>query len=723
MGGVAGERPCRDALTPLTPDPPLTRVGRNLWRRCRSRRAAVLVDTAAYFEAFIRACEKAERSILIVGWDLDSRVELRPASASGSIPTVLGEFLGALVRRRPGLQVHVLGWDYSLLFAMEREFMPSLGFGWRTPPAVHFALDDHHPFGASHHQKVAVVDDAVAFAGGIDLCSNRWDTPAHAPGDPGRVTPDGDPYGPFHDVQMVVDGETAAALGELVRERWRRSGRGAVSAPAAPSGDPWPDGVAPDFTDVEVGIARTEPAYDGRPAVAEVSALTEDLIAGARRWLYVENQYLTSRIVRDLLCARLGEEDPPEMLVVAPRIASGWLERTTMGALRARLVTRLRECDRRGRLRVCCPKVPALGTQCLNVHAKVMVVDDRVLRVGSANLSNRSMGLDTECDLVIEARDEREAAAIAAVRWRLMGEHLGADPSSLAESARELGSLFAVVDRHRGERTLEELEVDPSEALEEVVANGKLVDPDGPIDGDLVLETLVPEEQRRRSRRRILRGVGLVVAAFALGALWAFTPLRSLLDPAALGHAMAPLRASPWAPLAVLAIFVLAGLVSYPVTLLIVQCAWVFGPWRGLAYSTVGVVASAAATWALGRAMGRGRVRRFAGPRLGWLVERLRRRGVLAVALVRTFPVAPFSVVNLLAGAAHVGLGSFLLGTVLGMAPGILALTGFGSSLSVAIRRRDPASLTVALAALIALVAAGALFRRWLRRRGRSVPA
>lgn len=723
MGGVEGERPCVGEPGPLAPEPPLTRVGRNLWRRCRSRRVAVLVDTAAYFEAFLSACEKAERSILIVGWDLDSRVELRPAGDPGSVPTVLGEFLGALVRRRPGLQVHLLGWDYSLLFAMEREFMPSLGFGWRTPSAVHFGLDDHHPFGASHHQKVVVVDDAVAFAGGIDLCANRWDTPAHAPGDPRRVTPEGDPYGPFHDVQMVVDAETAAALGELVRERWRRSGRGAVAAPTAPSGDPWPEGVAPDFRDVEVGIARTEPAYDGRPAVTEVSTLTEDLIAGARRALYVENQYLTSRLVRDLLCARLGEADPPEMLVVAPRIASGWLERTTMGALRARLVTKLRGCDRRGRLRVCCPKVPALGAQCLNVHAKVMVVDDRVLRVGSANLSNRSMGLDTECDLVIEAHDEREAAAIAAVRWRLLAEHLGADPSAIAESARELGSLFAVVDRHRGERTLEELEVDPSEALEEVVANGRLVDPDGPIDGEVVMETLVPEEQRRRSRRRILEGVALVVAAFAVGAVWAFTPLRSLLDPAAMRDAMAPLRDSPWGPVAALAVFVLAGLVSFPVTLLIVQCAWVFGPWRGVALSAAGVMASAATTWALGRAMGRGRVRRLAGPRLGWLIERLRRRGVLAVALVRTFPAAPFSVVNLLAGAAHVSLGTFLLGTLLGMAPGILALSGFGSSLAVAVRRRDPASLSLALAALVALVAAGFLFRRWLRRRDRSVPA
>lgn len=700
------------------PQETITRVGRNLWRRCRSRRAAVLVDTAAYFEAFVRASERAERSILIVGWDLDSRVELRPGEAGrGGLPSPLGEFLAALVGRRPGLEVYVLGWDYSLIFAREREFMPSLGFGWRSPAAVHFALDDCHPFGASHHQKVVVIDDAVAFSGGIDLCSSRWDTPAHAPGEPRRVTPDGEPYGPFHDVQMVVDGETAAALGELLRERWRRARGKVVPPPPAPSGDPWPACVAPDFEDVEVGIARTEPPYDGRPGVGEVRALTEDLIGAARRWLYVENQYLTSRLVRDALCARLREPDAPEVVLVAPRVASGWLERTTMGALRARLVERLRASDAHRRLRVCCPRLPDQGEHCLNVHAKVMVVDDRVLRVGSANLSNRSMGLDTECDLVIEARDARESAAIARVRWRLLGEHLGADPEALAEGARALGSLFAVIDRHRGERTLEELPVDPAEAPEDVVANGRLVDPDGPLDGAVVLETLLPEEQRRRSRRRIVGGVAVTVAVSALAALWAFTPLRELLDPEVLARLVAPLRGSPWAPVAVVAIFVAGGLVSFPVTLLIVQCAWVFGPWAGLAYSMAGVLASAATTYGLGRALGRGRVQRYAGPRLGWLGERLRRRGVLAVALVRTFPVAPFSVVNVLAGAARVGLRPFLLGTALGMAPGIVALTVFGTSLSRALSRPDVASVALALAALAALVAAGALFQRWLRRR------
>lgn len=100
-----------------------------------------------------------------------------------------------------------------------------------------------------------------------------------------------------------------------------------------------------------------------------------------------------------------------------------------MGVLRARLLQRLRTADRFGRLHVYAPVVPGLGEAHLHVHAKVLIVDDRLVRVGSANLNNRSMGLDTECDLMIEAgSDTQTQKAIAHFRNRLVGEHLGVPP-------------------------------------------------------------------------------------------------------------------------------------------------------------------------------------------------------------------------------------------------------------------------------------------------------
>ena len=92
------------------------------------------------------------------------------------------------------------------------------------PRGVRFGFDDHHPVGASHHQKIVVVDDQLAFCGGIDLTGHRWDTSAHRPDEPARKTPLGKAYGPYHEVQAMVTGPAAASLGVLARDRWRALG-------------------------------------------------------------------------------------------------------------------------------------------------------------------------------------------------------------------------------------------------------------------------------------------------------------------------------------------------------------------------------------------------------------------------------------------------------------------------------------------------------------------
>src|SRR6185437_9244660 len=119
-----------------------------------------------------------------------------------------------------GLRGCILSWDFAMLYAFEREWLPVYKLDWRTHRRLHFRLDGRHPPGASHHQKVVVIDDAVAFVGGFDLAHRRWDMPAHRANEPRRVDPYGATYAPFHDVQLAVDAEAARALGDLARERW-----------------------------------------------------------------------------------------------------------------------------------------------------------------------------------------------------------------------------------------------------------------------------------------------------------------------------------------------------------------------------------------------------------------------------------------------------------------------------------------------------------------------
>jgi len=433
--------------------------GRNCWRIEPADRVSFLIDGASYFAAFMSAVELARESILIVGWDFDSRIQLLHDEEAKDRLVVLGEFLNSLVAEREDLHAHILDWDFAMIFALERELLPEIRFDWRTHQRLHFHLDGNHPVGASHHQKIVVVDDAIAFVGGIDLTKNRWDTQEHLAEDPRRVDPSGKKYSPFHDVQMAVDGPAAAALGELARERWQRATGHSLHPPARQHKDRWPPELAPDLENVSVGIARTQSAHRGAEEIREVEILYGDAIAAARQHIYIENQYFTSRKLYDALAARLKEEDGPEILLVMPHQCSGWLEESTMGELRARLFKQLEELDIHGKLRVYYPTGPQLGDEHIMVHAKVMVVDNRLVRVGSANLSNRSMGLDSECDLAIESYGEdRLEHAIAAFRNRLLGEHLGVSPDQVEAAHEEEESLVAAVEKLRGgERTLESL--------------------------------------------------------------------------------------------------------------------------------------------------------------------------------------------------------------------------------------------------------------------------
>src|SRR5688572_2927008 len=223
----------------------LLEPGRNCDPLAKASRFALLIDGANYYAGLADSLERARRSVVILGWDLDSRVRLGPGASVGgeTLRPPLREFLPELAEANPGLHIYVLTWDFPLLFANVRD--PELVWG-RDPfkhPRVHLKFDSTHPPGASHHQKIAVVDDGVAFVGGMDLAGGRWDTEEHRADDVRRAGKDR-PYPPTHDVQAVVDGEAARALAAIVRERWYRATGTALSDPVPDTGI-WPASVDP----------------------------------------------------------------------------------------------------------------------------------------------------------------------------------------------------------------------------------------------------------------------------------------------------------------------------------------------------------------------------------------------------------------------------------------------------------------------------------------------
>lgn len=454
--------------------------GRNCWRIERAGRASVIVDAADYFRLARQAMLRAEKQIMLIGWDFDTRICLDFEADDGA-PVELGAFLSWLPRNRPGLQVHILKWDVGAIKLLGRGTTVLRLARWAASDQIHFKLDGAHAPGASHHQKIVVVDDALAFCGGIDMTAERWDTREHRDGDDHRRRPTTRRrYGPWHDATMAVDGPAAAALGDLARDRWLAAGGEPIAAPSAGS-DPWPRELEPQFRNVDVAIARTRGANDEGPPIREIEALYLDMIRSAKRFVYAENQYFASRRIADAIAERLMEPGGPEFVIVNPRSGQGWLDDGVMSPARAEILRHLHKCDRDGRFRIYCP-VTERGDD-IYVHSKITIIDDEKLRVGSANFNNRSMGLDSECDLLIDcARPANRGSegAVRALRADLLAEHLGLSSDTVEAKCAAAGSLIRAIEstqRGAGRGLLPFVPDEPS-AAERALARSQALDPE-----------------------------------------------------------------------------------------------------------------------------------------------------------------------------------------------------------------------------------------------------
>jgi phosphatidylserine/phosphatidylglycerophosphate/cardiolipin synthase-like enzyme len=471
------------ALTVLTPDPrpSLLNPGETCWRTARADRAAFLVDTQAYFTAVFDALQKARRSILLLGWGFDPRTRLFPDGYDGpDDPDEVGRILVELARAKPELDVRLLIWRSAFPIAAQQEFFPHKARAWFKGTPVKFRLDDQVPFGACHHQKVLVIDDRVAFCGGGDIAVDRWDTPAHSDDDQRRIMPDQECHAPRHEVMMLVDGPAAAALGDLARARWASATGETLAPPQDAGGDPWPEHVPPALTGVEVGIARTLPAWKRQAEVEEIRRLTLASIAAAAETIYLENQYFTSPLITEALAARLTEPEGPQVVLISTGRAPSWFDHLTMDRARGAMIWRLRSADVFGRFRAFWPAT--LGGETIIVHSKTSVFDERLVRVGSANLNNRSFGFDTECELVVEGRGEDSRAAVAAFRDRLVGHFLGQTGDAVAKARAELGGLVGAIDALNRDNRLRPIEPPHVTKFGEFVAKYHLGDPQDPKD-------------------------------------------------------------------------------------------------------------------------------------------------------------------------------------------------------------------------------------------------
>ena len=683
----------------------LFRPGENCCAVAHAARATMLVDGEEYFDAFVRAAERAERSILILAWDFDSRMTLRYDKDNRPLET-LGDFLNRLCREKPRLRIRILDWDFPMIYGTDREYSPIFGLSWEHHKHIDFRFDDTHPVAGSHHQKIVAFDDKVAFAGGLDLTNSRWDSPLHSPGDP-RRTFEEKPYPPFHDTMIAVDGEAGRELAAIARSRWLAATDRKLK-PVTTRGDPWPKELRVDIEDVKVAIACTLPPANGNEAVHHVESLYLDMIASARDYIYIENQYFTSEKVGAALEKRLGDPKGPEIVLVTRLLSHGWLEENTMHVLRNRLVRKLRDADKHGKFHAYYPHVEGLceGT-CLDLHSKVMCVDDEWLRIGSSNISNRSMGVDTECDVTVEALGNKAVrASVRAFRDRLLAEHSGVEVKALQSELKRAGSIAAAVEKvGTPQRQLRMLEA--PEVSEAMLAAASIGDMEKPISLDALVQGFAssdkPAAGPARKRPFVIAGVIAAIASLAL--IWRFTPLADVVTAENVLDVAQSFARYWWSPLLLVLAYTPASMVMFPRPLITMAAVVTFGPWAGLAYAMAGVLLAGVVGFALGRLVTRNTVRRIAGPRLRRLSEVLKRRGIIAVALVRLVPVAPYQVVNVVMGAMRLRLRDFVAGTFIGMLPGSLAATVLSDQIAVALQ--DPRHINGWLIGAVVCAVAG----------------
>jgi phospholipase D1/2 len=693
---------------PSSPADAILRPGKNCWCVERAHRFHCVQDGADYFRLVREALLGARNTVFILGWDILATVNLLPDAQASDAPTRLDELLAFVARRRPDLHCYILIWDYAALYTLERDPFSRWRLGWTTPRRIRFGYDDRHPVGGSHHQKIVVVDDQLAFCGGIDLTGHRWDTSAHRIVEPAR-TSRGEPYEPYHEVQAMVDGPAAARLGELARDRWRALGEESLPALGRSTHDLWPSEVRPDLTDVDVAIARTMPGSGTEPTIRECEALFVDSIAQAQRTIYIESQYFTNDTLAGALAARLREPEGPEVIVVAPKECHGWLEKSTMGTFRNSAFRAMLAADTHGRLRLVYPAASRAQDVPTFIHSKVMIVDEELVRIGSANFSRRSMGVDTECDLAVEAGgDPRVAAGIRQIRDRLLAEHLGLPVDAVAAEVERAGSIRALIDaRERADHTLVRIELGAADETPPSETLRAAADPDEPVGvGSSVAQLVPPADATNRFRTLrvpMIAAIVLTAAAMISSALVGQSDFKDVHE--TLGT-IPSMYGTFWIGFAAV---VVANLLMIPLELLAIVAAVLFGPVRGGLMALLGSLVAAAIGYAAGRAMGVGGLARWMSRRSYRSVRQLGAHGIVGVVVLRLASVASAGSIHLLCGAGRVPFATYMIGTVIGLSVAITALSALGALLRHSLLYPSLANgaMTIGAALLFIAIAAG----------------
>jgi phospholipase D1/2 len=222
---------------------------------------------------------------------------------------------------------------------------------------------------------------------------------------------------------------------------------------------------------------------------------------------------------------------------------------------------------------------------------------------------------------------------------------------------------------------------------------------------------------RAQKRRLIVALLGVCAVVVGAALLWRFTPLAQIAQPEHIARRLDAVEKFRWAPLIFIATYVLGGLVMFPVTFLSAAVAIVFAPLEAVSVSFAGIMLSAALLHWVGARCLRGRARQALGRTIERVDEALSDRGIVTIATIRMIPLAPFTLVNIAAGSVGVRFRDYMLGTALGLAPGITVICLFGRQVRAFWRHPSMSAVLVAVGIGIAWIGLSIGLQRWVSRR------
>lgn len=419
---------------------------KNVWCIDRIDHLGFLQDGDSYYSAFFEALPQAKKNIFITAWEMESKINL--GKVSSFFPSDLRHFFSHLVDQNNNLKIKILCWKPGLYLKFSRERLTEWKWKQLGHPHLNFK-NDRSPYAfGSFHEKLVVIDNACGFLGGMDVSVHRWDTADHEIKSQFKKREDGF-YLPIHDAQFIFKGPLLEKMRIMMEAR---------EDPSRVVIDQYPEHnikISTPYLSLEdtIGsLSRTDPSLH----VFEIEAIYVDAILAAKKFIYIENQYFTHPLIAKALAQKLKEDDGPEVIIVLPLNYIGSFERAIYINGRNKVQKTLEQANKFNRLGIFYPSLPNENhSNFLKVHSKIMIVDGEFITLGSANLNTRSMRVDREMNLNIEAANAKDKSFIGDILNSLLCEHLGIQEKMLDTKK----GLLAIIGKYQNlyPRTLKNL--------------------------------------------------------------------------------------------------------------------------------------------------------------------------------------------------------------------------------------------------------------------------